>query len=63
MKVILQLLIILGLLAGTLYVEYELAMAYYPQGCCHDIGSWLILGLMIATFIITIIAGLKVALK
>ena len=63
MNTILRLLIILGLFIGFLYGEYELAMAYYPQGCCHDIGSWLILGLMIATFIITIIAGLKVALK
>ena len=63
MNFMLRLLIILGLFIGSLYGEYELAMAYYPQGCCHDIGSWLILGLMLATFTITIIAGLKVALK
>jgi len=44
-------LILLIFIAGTFAVmgEYHIAVTYYPEGCCRDLGSLMILAGLIAT--------------
>ncbi len=43
MNVLLGLVIMVSLIIFNISFAYTLGITYYPDGCCDDIGSWLIL--------------------